>query len=70
MGGNRLSNLPAQQKMVCELMLQMPDISSAKIADKLKVSVKTVEKRIAVLREKGVVERKDGTRGVWKVLWK
>ena len=51
-------------------MLKTSSISSAKLAENLHVSVKTIEKRIAVLRTKGVIERSGGTRGIWHVLWK
>ena len=70
MGGNMLSDLPEQQRAVCEWMLKMPNISSSKLAENLHVSVKTIEKRIAVMRAKGVIERRGGTRGVWHVRWK
>lgn len=69
MGGNLLSVLPKQQQSVCRFMLKDPSITALQIAELQKVRVNTIEKRIAVLRKKGVIVREGGTRGVWKVLW-
>ena len=69
MGGSLLSVLPKQQQSVCRFMLKDPSITALQIAKLQKVRVNTIEKRIAVLRKKGVIVREGGTRGVWKVLW-
>lgn len=70
-GGNQdsgeVSSLTTRQKEVFELILANPKISISHIADKMGINRSAAQEHIDVLKAKGVIERKGGTRGMWTI---
>lgn len=66
-GDNPLSALPNEQRCICEMLVEDPRISIRRIAEKLGIRPRTVEKQVAALKAKGILFRKGGTRGFWEV---
>lgn len=53
---------------ILELIAAQSDISMSKIADRLEVSYKTVQRAMSVLKKSGIVERIGGRKnGHWKI---
>jgi predicted HTH transcriptional regulator len=52
---------------ILSLLINNNKISTKEIANILNISVITVKRSIAQLKESGIVERIDGTRGYWKI---
>lgn len=67
--GNQLGNqLGNTKERILEEMKVDPQISGARLADRLSISTTAVEKNIKQLRKDGRVKRVGGTRGHWEVL--
>ena len=66
-GGNPLSTLPEEQWRICEMFVENPKISIRRIAERLGIRPRTVEKQVDALKDKGILLRKGGPRGFWKV---
>ena len=46
-----------------------PKVSAAMLDDIVGISKRKVEENVAKLKKLGLVERMDGTRGYWKVMY-
>lgn len=56
------------EKEIIQIVLINPKITMPKIAKKLNVTTRTIERTIKTLREKGILERKGGKRfGYWVI---
>ena len=66
-GGNSIEDLPEEQRRICEMLIENPKSAIRKIASTLDVRPRTVEKQIAALKAKGILDRRGGTRGFWEV---
>ena len=66
-GGNSIEDLPEEQRRICEILIENPKSAIRKIASTLDVRPRTVEKQIAALKAKGILDRRGGTRGFWEV---
>lgn len=70
-GGKSISNVEAyhefttRQKEVLELILSNPKITRPELASTLGVNTSAIQKHINNLKDKNVIERKGGTRGLW-----
>lgn len=66
-GDNLLDGLPVEQRKICEILLADDHVSIRKIAELLGIRKNTVDKQLTALKNKGMVRREGGTRGVWRV---
>lgn len=66
--GGAIPNLTERQKEVLEIIIKDDKISYRTIAEEMKINESAVLKHIAQLKEKGYIERIEGTRGFWKVI--
>lgn len=62
------ASLSARQLEVLEIIKANPKISRRKLAEQLKINVSAVQGHLDLLKEKGVLSRKGGTRGNWVIL--
>lgn len=67
-GDNLLSALPEEQRRIYGMLKANPRISIRKMAEMLGVRKNTLDRQLSALKAKGVIERKNGTRGVWRVV--
>lgn len=72
---NDVPNVPNQNNLLSEteakvlqVIIQEPELSSQKIADRCGTSKKTVTRACKSLKEKGHIIREGGTRGKWIIL--
>jgi len=65
--GNKVGNLTDNQQMILEQIKINNKISASKLSDIVGISKRKIEENLAKLKEQGVLERVDGTRGSWKV---
>jgi len=61
--GNKVGNLTENQIAIIELMKKDPKISARTLALHVEISIRKIEKNIAKLKKKNVIERVGGTRG-------
>ncbi len=66
--GGSIDNLTDKQKEVLTLIFKDKKISYRAIANKLDINESAVNKHIAALKNKGVIERIDGRHGYWNIL--
>lgn len=66
--GNGASDLNETARKVLGLIEEDPRTSAQKIADNLDISKRQAERTLALLRERKVIVREGGTRGIWRVL--
>jgi len=59
--------LPPRQREVLTLILRDKKISRKKIAEHMSINESAVQKHLAKLKEKGILEGKEGTRGYWRL---
>jgi ATP-dependent DNA helicase RecG len=62
------ASLSARQLEVLEIIKANTKISRRKLAEQLKINVSAVQGHLDLLKEKGVLSRKGGTRGYWVIL--
>lgn len=67
-GDNLLLALPEEQRRICTMVKANPRISIRKMAEMLGIRKNTLDRQLSALKAKGVIERKNGTRGVWRVI--
>ena len=67
-GDNPLLALPEEQRRICNMVKANPKISIRKMAEMLGIRKNTLDRQLSALKAKGVIERKNGTRGVWRVV--
>ena len=65
-GGNIGGNSELENYVISKI-LENNKISAKAIAEHLGSGQRTVELAFAALKEKGIIEREDGTRGIWIV---
>ena len=61
------SKLTKRQKEVLKLIAENKTITYNEIAEVLGINESAVGKHINAIKEKGYLERKDGTRGYWEI---
>ena len=69
-GGNPDGNIGGNSELenyVISKILENNKISAKAIAEQLGAGQRTVERAFATLKEKGILEREGGTRGIWIV---
>jgi len=66
--GNRDGNLSEIEKDVLSAIRTAPNQSARKIAERIGVSEKTVERAIRTLKQKDYIKREGSTRGKWIIL--
>ena len=66
LGGNPDGNSELENFIVSKI-LENNKISAKAIAEQLGAGQRSVERAVASLKEKGVIEREGGTRGIWVV---
>ena len=68
-GGQMSSSiyLTDRQKDIIDLIKQNPKVSRKEIASKLDINQSAVIKHLNTLKQKGAIERIDGTRGYWEI---
>ena len=49
--------IKSTQRKVLNLIIKNQDITQEEIAKKLKITIRTVERNISILKEKGIIER-------------
>ena len=70
LGGNSGGNLGGNSELenfVISKVLENNKISAKTISEQLGVGQRSVERAFATLKEKGIIEREGGTRGIWIV---
>lgn len=67
-GDNPFAALPDEQRRICSLLRENPKISIRKMAELLGIRKNTLDRQLSALKAKGVLERKGGTRGIWRVV--
>ncbi len=66
---NDYEKLSKIEKLVLEIILENPEITQVNIATKLDKAPKTIQRGIASLKEKGIIERiGSNKKGYWKVM--
>lgn len=68
--GNNVGNYQSNDQIVNEviaLILENNRVSAKKMSDQLGVTSRTVERIISKLKNQGILERVDGTRGYWLI---
>ncbi len=63
----QVSDLTARQKEVFKLIVNNPKVSISQIADHLKINRSAAQEHIGLLKNKGVIKRAGGTRGIWVI---
>ena len=69
-GGNAVGNPVGNSELenyVISNVLENNKISANAISKQLGISQRSVERAFAALKEKGIIEREGGTRGIWVV---
>ena len=61
-------SLSTRQVEVLEIIKANTKISRRKLAEQLSINVSAVQGHLDLLKEKGVLSRKGGTRGIWVIL--
>ena len=67
-GDNPLLSLPDEQRRICDILRGNPKISIRKMAEMLGIRKNTLDKQLSALKAKGVIARRNGTRGSWQVI--
>lgn len=67
-GDSLLAMLSEEQRLICRMVKENPRISIRKMAEMLGVQKNRLDRLLSALKAKGVIERKGGTRGVWRVV--
>ena len=67
-GDNPLLSLPDEQHQICDILKGNPKISIRKMAEMLGIRKNTLDKQLSALKAKGFIERRNGTRGSWRVI--
>jgi ATP-dependent DNA helicase RecG len=62
------AQLTIRQVEVLEIIRSNAKISRRKLAEQLEINVSAVQGHLDLLKEKGVLTRKGGTRGIWAIL--
>ncbi len=62
------SNLTSSEALVLKALTAQPDLSAAKIAEKIGISKSSVERALRSLKKKGGIRREGSTRGKWVIL--
>lgn len=63
-----LKELPLEEKVILELIVENPEITQKDIAKQIGKSERTVRNRITELKEKGILKRVNGKKnGKWEV---
>jgi ATP-dependent DNA helicase RecG len=62
------AQLTIRQVEVLEIIRSNAKISRRKLAEQLEINVSAVQGHLDLLKEKGVLTRKGGTRGIWVIL--
>jgi ATP-dependent DNA helicase RecG len=62
------ASLSTRQVEVLEIIKANTKISRRKLAEQLNINVSAVQGHLDLLKEKGVLSRKGGTRGIWVIL--
>ena len=66
---NDYEKLSKIEKLILEIILENPEITQVNIATKLYKAPKTIQRGIASLKEKGIIERiGSNKKGYWKVM--
>ena len=65
-GGNPGGNSELENYIISKV-LENNKISAKAIAEQLGIGQRSVERAFAALKEKGIIEREGGTRGIWIV---
>ena len=66
--GNNVGNLTENQQLIIEKIQLNNKISASKLSDIVGISSRKIEENLAKLKEQGILQRIDGTRGYWKIL--
>ena len=67
--GNLFKDFITQSEFIIySIIKENPKISAAKIAKDINITKRSVERSIAVLKEKGYIAREGSTRGKWIIL--
>ncbi len=61
-------NLSESEALVIKLIAEEPYITAAKLAEKINMSTRNVQRMLSTLKTKQAIERIGGTRGYWKAL--
>jgi ATP-dependent DNA helicase RecG len=59
--------LTNRQKELLEIVKNNPKISRNEISKQFGIAESAIQKHLSILKEKGILERIDGTRGYWKI---
>ena len=59
--------LTNRQKELLEIVKNNPKISRNEISKQFGIAESVIQKHLSILKEKGILERIDGTRGYWKI---
>lgn len=62
------TNLTSNESRILQALTAQPDLSAAKIAEKISVSKSTVERALRSLKKKGFIYREGSTHGKWVIL--
>lgn len=62
------ASLSKRQLEVLEIIKANTKISRRKLAEQLNINASAVQGHLDLLKEKGVLSRKGGTRGIWEIL--
>jgi ATP-dependent DNA helicase RecG len=62
------AQLTIRQEEILEIIRSNAKISRRKLAEQLEINVSAVQGHLDLLKEKGVLSRKGGTRGIWVIL--
>ena len=63
-----LKRMPDEQRRICDILKGNPKISIRKMAEMLGIRKNTLDKQLSALKAKGFIERRNGTRGSWRVI--
>ena len=63
-----LKRAPDEQCRICDILKGNPKISIRKMAEMLEIRKNTLDQQISALTAKGFIERRNGTRGSWRVI--
>lgn len=65
---NEYENLTKIEKNILDLILKNPQITQINIANELNTTAKTIQRGVATLKEKGIIERVGSNKkGYWKI---
>ena len=65
--GGAKETLTDSQQRVLKFILDKPNVAYREVADKLGINPSAAQKHFDALKNKGVITRKGGTRGIWEV---